>query len=63
MLDYMTVNETSHDTQPIDDDSINGVRQMMSEAVSVNHSLIYQQCSKDKKFDLQEKDPFIEVED
>lgn len=26
MLDYLTVNETSNDNQPIDDDSVNGVR-------------------------------------
>ena len=26
MLDYLTVNETSHDSQPLDDESVNGVR-------------------------------------
>jgi hypothetical protein len=35
----------------------------MQEAVNVNNSWVYQQYSKDKKFDLKEKDPFIEVED
>lgn len=63
MLDYMTVNETSHDNQPLDDETINGTRQLMQEAVNVNNSWIYQQYCKDKKFDLSEKDPFIEVED
>ena len=62
MLDNLTVNETSSDNQPTDDDSINGVRQLMQEAVSVNNSWRYQQYQKDKKIDLAEKDPFIEVE-
>lgn len=26
MLDYLTVNETSYETQPMDDDTINGVK-------------------------------------
>ena len=26
ILDYLTVNETSHENQPVDDDSVNGVR-------------------------------------
>ena len=62
MLDNFTVNETSQDNQPMDDDTINGVRQLMHEAVSVNKSWKYNQYSKDKKIDLNEKDPFIEVE-
>lgn len=63
MLDFLTVNETSHENQPMDDDTINGVKQLMQEAVNVNNSWRYQQYIKDKKFDLPEKDPFIEVED
>lgn len=47
----------------MDDDTINGVKQLMQEAVSVNNSWRYQQYIKDKKIDLPEKDPFIEVED
>jgi translation initiation factor 3 subunit D len=64
MLDYHTVNETSHDTQPVDDDSVNGVRQIMDEAVKANNYLLYQQYLKgdDKKHSFPEKDPFIEVE-
>lgn len=61
MLDLLTVNETSQE-QPIDDDSINGVRQLMQEATNVNHSLLAQACNPDL-FDKQdEADPFIEVE-
>jgi len=41
MLDYLTVNETSHDNQPVDDETVNGVRQIMDEAVKVNNSLLY----------------------
>jgi len=26
MLDFLTVNETSHENQPMDDDTINGVK-------------------------------------
>jgi hypothetical protein len=62
-LNFLTVNETSHDNQPQDDETVNGVRQLMQEAVTVNHNLLYQQYVKDKKIDLNEKDPFIEVED
>lgn len=63
MLDMLTVNETSYENQPMDDDSINGVKQLMQEAVSVNNSWKYQQYSNERKIDLDEKDPFIEVED
>lgn len=35
----------------------------MQEAVRVNNSWKYQQYKKDKKVNLAEKDPFIEVED
>lgn len=41
MLDYLTVNETSHENQPVDEDSVNGVRNIMEEAVRVQHSLMY----------------------
>lgn len=61
MLDYLTVNETSHDNQPIDDDSVNGVRQIMDEAVRVHNNFLYQQYQKtdDKVHHLGEKDPFM----
>ena len=62
MLDLLTVNETSHENQPLDDDTINGVRQLMQEATDINNSLLAQACDP-KLFDKQdEEDPFIEVE-
>lgn len=65
MLDFLTVNETSHDNQAQDDDTVNGVRQLMEEAVRVNNSFLYQQYVKNesRKVEFPEKDPFIEVED
>lgn len=63
MLDCLTVNETSQDNQPMDDDSINGVRQLMQEAVKVNRAWRYHHTQKDKKKSLKEADPFVEVED
>ena len=41
MLDYLTVNETSNENQPFDDDSVNGVRQLMKEAKEVNDAWLY----------------------
>lgn len=35
MLDLLTVNETSQE-QPTDDDTVNGVRQIMKEATNIN---------------------------
>ena len=62
MLDNLTVNETSSENQPMDDETLNGVRQLMAEAVNVNNSWRYQQYAKNQKIDLAEKDPFVEVE-
>jgi len=61
MLDHLTVNETSHDTQPVDEDSVNGVRQIMKESVDVHNSFLYQQYAKneERKYNLGEKDPFM----
>jgi translation initiation factor 3 subunit D len=42
MLDYLTVNETSHESQPLDDDTVNGVRQIMDEARRVQDRILYQ---------------------
>ena len=62
MLDLLTVNETSQEHQPIDDEGINGVRQLMQEATNINHSLLAQACDPNL-FDKQDEvDPFIEVE-
>jgi translation initiation factor 3 subunit D len=61
MLDYLTVNETSHENQPVDDEGVNGVRQIMDEAVKVHNNFLYQQYVKteDKSHSLAEKDPFM----
>ena len=42
ILDWLTVNETSHENQPMDDETINGVRELMKEAVRANNSVLYQ---------------------
>lgn len=62
MLDYLTVNETSQDNQPMDDDTVNGVRSLMEENVIVNNSWLYQSYQKDKMIKLSEPNPFLEHE-
>lgn len=64
MLDYLTVNETSHESQPADDESVNGVRALLEEAKKVQERILYQECIKKEEFkhSLKEKDPFIEDE-
>lgn len=64
MLDYLTVNETSHESQPADDDSVNGVRALLEEAKKVQERILYQECVKKDEFkhSFKEKDPFIEDE-
>ena len=63
MLDYMTINETSSDCLPTDDDSNNGAKKIMHEATKIRDSILYQCQDKKNFFDLEEEDPFIEVED
>mmetsp|Transcript_4555 Transcript_4555/g.4288 ORF Transcript_4555/g.4288 Transcript_4555/m.4288 type:complete len:249 (-) Transcript_4555:204-950(-) len=69
MLNMLTVNETAHiDFQPIDDESVNGIRQLMQEAMDVHHQVLYQSYDKSKKnkgkaIELEEEDPFLEDED
>ena len=41
MLDNLTVNETSSENQPIDDDSVNGVRKIMEEAMKVQNQFMH----------------------
>lgn len=41
MLNMLTVNETSHESQPVDDDSVNGVKQIMEEARKVQDRILY----------------------
>ena len=43
ILDFLTVNETSHDNQPVDDESVNGVRQIMREALLIQNNFLAQQ--------------------
>lgn len=70
MLDWQTCGESAaNDQQPIDDDSINGVRSLMKEAAKVQDSYLYNATvqkgtqANNKPQDLQEEDPFIEDED
>lgn len=63
ILDLLTVNETSLDNQPTDDDTINGVRSLMTEASEINKKWLYEQYSKDQEpINLAEADPFLEDE-
>ena len=62
ILDYLTVNETSNDNQPQDEDTVNGVRSIMKEGMRVQNEFLYQQCSRTEKVTLAEKDPFIQDE-
>ena len=62
MLDFLTVNETSNDNQPTDDDTINGVKNLMEEAVNINNSWIFHAQSKEPVLKLSEQNPFIEAE-
>ena len=41
MLDLYTLNETSPDSQPADDDSINGSKKIMQELQKVNETILY----------------------
>lgn len=64
MLDMQTVHETAMpDYQPLDDDSVNGVRQLMKEAAKVHIDLL-QAAQDPKKFQkLERDDPHEEAED
>ena len=42
ILDYLTVNETSHEHQPLDDETLNGVKSLMEEAATVNNAWVHQ---------------------
>lgn len=61
MLDNLTVNETSQENQPVDEEGPNGVRQIMEESVRVHNNFLYQQYSKaeERKHALGDKDPFM----
>ena len=63
ILDWETVAETSaQEMQPLDEDGINGVRQLMKEAARTRNDYINFTQSKTSK-QLDEEDPFIEDED
>lgn len=63
MLRYQTVHETAQpDYQPLDDDSINGTRQLMREAARV-HTNILQAAQGNKFTKLERDDPHEEAED
>ena len=63
MLDMQTVAETAlPDYTPIDDDSINGVRQLMKETAKIHLDML--QAAQEKKFvKLDRDDPHEEAED
>ena len=63
MLDYQTINETNPENQPLDDDTINGVKKLLHEATDVYKALQYQCYDKQTSFEFGEEDPFIEDED
>ncbi len=63
MLDWETIAETSaQDTQPLDEDGINGIRSLMKEAARVRCEYINAVQSKNSK-KLEQDDPFIEDEE
>ena len=64
MLDCQTVSESApNDYTPVDDDSINGVRQLMKETAKVHQELL-QATQDSKKFEkLERDDPHEEAED
>lgn len=64
MLDLQTVSETAlPDYTPLDDDSVNGVRQLMKEAAKI-HTNVLQAAQDHKKFiELNCDDPHEEAED
>jgi translation initiation factor 3 subunit D len=61
ILDFLTLNETSTD-QPLDDDSINGVRHLMEEDVNVNAAVLQSSLNMDSQLELSQENPFIENE-
>ena len=65
ILDYDTVCETALDHQPMDDNTINGIRPLMKEAKKINNAFLNQCLSADptKQIQLNDENPFIENED
>lgn len=63
ILDWQTISETAQaDFQSTDEEGINGTRQLMAEATSINKSFIVGTQSKNAPQTMDQKDPHIEVE-
>jgi translation initiation factor 3 subunit D len=64
MLDHQTVSETaSMEFQPLDEDGVNGVRQLMKEAMKTANDYQFNMQDKTKFRKLEEDDPFAESPD
>lgn len=64
ILNNTLVCETAQDSQPQDDASINGIKQLMREAQGINDAWLHvaRKDADDRKLKLKEEDPFIEDE-
>ncbi len=63
MLDWQTVSETAAvEFQPLDEEGVNGVRQLMKEAARTQNDYLYHVQQKTFQA-LKEEDPFVETED
>lgn len=64
ILDYLTVDETALENQPLDDETLNGIWPLMREAKSINDSFLNACQNKDvtKIVTLDNENPFLEDE-
>lgn len=62
ILNNLTVNETSNDNQPQDDETVNGVRSLLPEAQKVNDIVTYMTKNKNKEI-IEELDEEIEIDE
>lgn len=62
ILDFYPVNETALDGQPQDDNTINGIRQLMREATRINNSMLNacQSIDVTKQIQFDDENPFLE---
>ena len=64
IMHYQTVSETAQpDYVPADDESINGVRQLMKEAAKVSKDLLFAAQKPDTFTEMERSDPFEEATD
>ena len=64
MLDWQTVSETANvEFQPLDEDGVNGVRQLIKEAARTSNDFLAAMRQPKKFKNLDEEDPFVEDED